>query len=179
MAGKSIVVLTFVVALVAQGSAQDAKAVIASVSKAMGVETLKTIQYSATGFDFALGQAPNAASPWPKFINKSYTRAIDFEAPASRVARVRVQGENPPRGGGQQPIVGEHHRINAHRHRDEAVGHAGDGSCRKVFCARSLAQCAVAAQTVGGRIHVSASSRRNKASPTEISRQNMVERIET
>ena len=107
MARKLIVVLTFVVALVAQGSAQDAKAVIASVSKAMGVETLKTIQYSATGFDFALGQAPNAASPWPKFINKSYTRAIDFEAPASRVARVRVQGENPPRGGGQQPIVGE------------------------------------------------------------------------
>src|SRR6187549_1825155 len=106
MAGKTIVVVTFTLALVAQGSAQDAKAVIASASKAMGVETLKTIQYSATGFDFALGQAPNAASPWPKFINKSYTRAVDFEAPASRVARVRVQGENPARGGGQQPIVG-------------------------------------------------------------------------
>ena len=64
-------------------------------------------QYSATGFDFALGQAPNPSSPWPKFINKSYTRAIDFEKPASRVERVRVQGENPPHGGGQQPIVGE------------------------------------------------------------------------
>ena len=57
--------------------------------------------------DFALGQAPNPSSPWPKFINKSYTRAINFETPASRVDRVRVQGENPPRGGGQQPIVGE------------------------------------------------------------------------
>jgi len=107
MARRLIVVAAFALALVAHGSAQDAKAVIAAASKAMGVETLKTIQYSATGFDFALGQAPNAASPWPKFINKSYTRAIDFEKPASRVARVRVQGENPPRGGGQQPIVGE------------------------------------------------------------------------
>jgi hypothetical protein len=48
-------------------SAQDAKAVIGNASRAMGVETLKTVQYSATGMDFALGQAPNPASPWPKF----------------------------------------------------------------------------------------------------------------
>jgi glyoxylase-like metal-dependent hydrolase (beta-lactamase superfamily II) len=88
-------------------SAQDAKSVIAGASQALGVETLKTVQYSATGHDFALGQAPNPSSPWPKFINKSYTRAIDFDASSSRVDRVRVQGENPPHGGGQQPIVGE------------------------------------------------------------------------
>jgi glyoxylase-like metal-dependent hydrolase (beta-lactamase superfamily II) len=88
-------------------SAQDAATIIANASKALGVDTLKTVQYSATGFDFALGQAPNPSSSWPKFINKSYTRAIDFEAPASRVDRVRMQGENPPHGGGQQPIVGE------------------------------------------------------------------------
>src|SRR5262245_48900766 len=88
-------------------SAQDARSVIAEASKTMGVETLKTVQYSATGLDFALGQAPNPSSPWPKFINKSYTRSINFETPASRVERVRVQGENPPHGGGQQPIVGE------------------------------------------------------------------------
>jgi glyoxylase-like metal-dependent hydrolase (beta-lactamase superfamily II) len=93
--------------LVGSPSAQDAKAVVANASQAMGVSTLKTVQYSATGLDFALGQAPNPSSPWPKFINKSYSRTIDFEAPASRVERVRMQGENPPRGGGQQPIVGE------------------------------------------------------------------------
>ena len=88
-------------------SAQDANTVIANASKAIGVDSLKTVQYSATGLDFALGQAPNPSSPWPKFINKSYTRAINFETPASKVDRVRMQGENPPRGGGQQPIVGE------------------------------------------------------------------------
>ena len=88
-------------------SAQDAKAVIGDAARAMGVDTLKTVQYSATGFDFVLGQAPNPSSPWPKFINKSYARAINFETPASRVDRVRMQGENPPRGGGQQPVVGE------------------------------------------------------------------------
>jgi glyoxylase-like metal-dependent hydrolase (beta-lactamase superfamily II) len=89
------------------GQAQDAKPVIAAASAAIGVDQLKTVQYSATGFDFALGQSYNPDAPWPKFINKSYTRAIDFQVPSSRVERVRLQGENPPRGGGQQPVRGE------------------------------------------------------------------------
>jgi glyoxylase-like metal-dependent hydrolase (beta-lactamase superfamily II) len=105
---KTVLAVVSLAALwVWSASAQDAKSVIAGASKAIGVDTLKTVEYSATGFDFALGQAPNPSSPWPKFINKSYSRAIDFEKPASRVDRVRVQGENPPHGGGQQPIVGE------------------------------------------------------------------------
>src|SRR5688500_4959336 len=104
---KCLAVFGLSTVLVGTPSAQDAKAVIADASRAMGVDTLKTVQYSATGFDFVLGQAPNASSPWPKFINKSYTRSINFEARASRVDRGRMQGENPPRGGGQQPVVGE------------------------------------------------------------------------
>jgi len=99
--------LAVAAALVWTLSAQDAKAVIDGASRAMGVDALKTVQYSATGLDFALGQAPNPSSPWPKFINKSYSRSIDFEAPASKVDRVRAQGENPPHGGGLQPIVGD------------------------------------------------------------------------
>jgi len=102
-----LIVLATAAALTWTASAQDAGSVIAGASKAIGVDTLKSVQYSATGFDFALGQAPNPSSPWPKFANKSYTRSINFETPASKVDRVRVQGENPPRGGGQQPIVGE------------------------------------------------------------------------
>ena len=104
---KMLTGLALVAAMVWAASAQDAQTVIGNASKAMGVDTLKTVQYSATGMDFALGQAPNPSSPWPKFVNKSYTRAINFETPASKVDRVRMQGENPPRGGGQQPIVGE------------------------------------------------------------------------
>ncbi|HMF93036.1 MAG TPA: MBL fold metallo-hydrolase [Vicinamibacterales bacterium] len=103
LAGLAVVA----VLVVGRPSAQDASAVVASASQAIGVSTLKTVQYSATGLDFALGQAPNPGSPWPKFINKSYARSIDFEGRASRVERVRMQGENPPHGGGQQPIVGE------------------------------------------------------------------------
>src|SRR5688572_11120429 len=84
--------------------AQDARTVISNASKAMGADNLKTIEYSGSGADFALGQSANPNLPWPRFINKTYTRMIDFEAPASRVNRIRMQGENPPRGGGQQPI---------------------------------------------------------------------------
>jgi glyoxylase-like metal-dependent hydrolase (beta-lactamase superfamily II) len=87
--------------------AQDAKAVIDTASKAMGADILKTMEFSATGFDFVLGQSYRPDAPWPKFVNKTYTRAVDFQVPASRVDRIRLQGENPPRGGGQQPIRGE------------------------------------------------------------------------
>jgi glyoxylase-like metal-dependent hydrolase (beta-lactamase superfamily II) len=107
---RHLVAIAFIVTAAAgplAQNAQDGQVVIATASRAMGADNLKTIEYSATGFDFVLGQAPNPSSPWPKFTNKSYKRQIDFEAPASRVERVRVQFENPPRGGGQQPVRGE------------------------------------------------------------------------
>ena len=99
--------LAVVTLMCSPAAAQDAQAVIANASKAMGEDALKTVEYSATGFDFALGQNYNSTAPWPKFINKSYTRAIDFQIPASRVARIRTQGEFPQRGGGAQPLRGE------------------------------------------------------------------------
>jgi glyoxylase-like metal-dependent hydrolase (beta-lactamase superfamily II) len=85
--------------------AQDAKSVIDSASKAMG--SLKSVEYSGSGYDYAIGQNVNPNSPWPKFIDKTYKRTMNFETPAYRMERTRMQGENPPRGGGQQPIVGE------------------------------------------------------------------------
>ena len=107
MLKPSLAALAVAAALPWSASAQDARTVITNASNALGVNALKTVQYSATGYDFALGQAPNATSPWPKFINKSYTRSINFETPASKVDRVRAQAENPPRGGGQQPVIGD------------------------------------------------------------------------
>jgi glyoxylase-like metal-dependent hydrolase (beta-lactamase superfamily II) len=87
--------------------AQDARAVIDAASRAMGVQALRTVQYTATGYDFAIGQSGAPGAPWPRFRNPTYTRSVNFETPASRVDRVRVQGEVPPYGGGLQPIVGE------------------------------------------------------------------------
>ncbi|MBV9508299.1 MAG: MBL fold metallo-hydrolase [Acidobacteriia bacterium] len=91
----------------AAGGNHDAKTVLGNVSRAMGADNLKSIQYSGSGADFSLGQAMNPTSAWPRFTDKTYTRTIDFDKQASELQRVRVQGENPPRGGGGQPLVGE------------------------------------------------------------------------
>jgi glyoxylase-like metal-dependent hydrolase (beta-lactamase superfamily II) len=91
----------------ATGTATDVKTAVNNSLKAMGADNLKTIEYSGSGADFSVGQSQNPKSGWPRFTNKTYTRQIDFNAPASRVQRVRIQGENPPRGGGGQPLVGE------------------------------------------------------------------------
>ena len=165
-------------------SAQDTATVIANASKALGVDTLKTVQYSATGFDFALGQAPNPSSPWPKFINKSYTRSIDFEAPASRVERVRVQGENPPHGGGQQPIVGEQPVTQT------IVVSAGTPWVQQLeiwmmphgfLRAAAKRNATVEAKTVGGKKYTVVSfAGENKAKVNGyLNDQNLVERVET
>jgi len=171
-------------ALVWTVSAQDAKSVIANASKAMGVDALKTVQFSATGLDFALGQAPNPSSPWPKFINKSYTRAINFETPASRVERVRVQGENPPHGGGQQPIVGE-------QPQNQTIIVAADTPWPQqleiwmmphAFLRAAAARNAtVEAKTVGGKkYNVISFTGDNKAKVNGyVNAQNLVERVET
>ena len=105
MSKRCIAALAAVMLLSWTASAQDAKTVIDNASKAMG--SLKSVEYSGSGFDYAIGQNVNPNSPWPKFIDKTYKRTMNFETPAYRMERTRVQGENPPRGGGQQPIVGE------------------------------------------------------------------------
>jgi glyoxylase-like metal-dependent hydrolase (beta-lactamase superfamily II) len=84
-----------------------AQAALQKASKALGVDSLQSIEFSGAGVDYALGQAPNVKSPWPKFNDKSYDRTVNFAPWATRLQRVRTQAENPPRGGGGQPIVGE------------------------------------------------------------------------
>jgi glyoxylase-like metal-dependent hydrolase (beta-lactamase superfamily II) len=87
-------------------AAQDAKTVIDNASRAMGADRVKTLEYSGSGADFGLGQGQNPG-PYPRFLNKTHTRVIDFETPATHMTRVRLQGENPPRGGQNQPMRGE------------------------------------------------------------------------
>ena len=80
---------------------------LAEISQALGADGLTSLQFTASGHDYAFGQAPNVKAPWPKFNVKSYQRVVTFEPWATRLERVRTQFENPPRGGGGQPIVGE------------------------------------------------------------------------
>ena len=92
---------------------QDAKAVLSSASQAMGADNLKTIQYSGTGTEFAFGQAFNPSSPWPGFADMSYTRTINYDAPAWRIDRVLAPVPPDRRGGGLPPGPTQTVAINA------------------------------------------------------------------
>ena len=77
------------------------------IADALNVSTTKTFQFTANGRMFAVGQNASPAAPWPRHYVKSLTRVYDFTQGAMREEIVRTQGEEPPSGGGGQPIQGE------------------------------------------------------------------------
>jgi len=82
------------------GYAQDGRAALEGVAKAMGAASVKSIQYSGNGVNFQVGQNYSPDLPWPRFVVKSYTRAVSYETASIRDELVRTLGENPHRGGG-------------------------------------------------------------------------------
>jgi glyoxylase-like metal-dependent hydrolase (beta-lactamase superfamily II) len=87
--------------------AQDGRATLESVARAMGATTLNSIQYTGSGVIFAPGQSQTPGKAWPRFNLKSLTRSVNYETASLRDEVVRTQAEDPPRGGGNQPIRGE------------------------------------------------------------------------
>ena len=175
--------VTLIVLLFASTAfAQDARTVIDNASKAMGA--LKTVEYSGTGFDFAIGQNANPNLPWPKFIDKTYKRVMNFETPAFRMDRVRMQGENPPHGGGQQPIYGEQNQnqtvvvgVNTPWVQQLEIWMMPQGFLQ----AAATNNATMASKTIAGKKYsVVTFTGQNKAKVNGyINDQNMVERVET
>jgi glyoxylase-like metal-dependent hydrolase (beta-lactamase superfamily II) len=181
-----MVALSLLSLLVWADGAQDPKAVISNASKALGADNLKTIEYSGSGYDFALGQAPNPSSPWPKFNDKSYTRVIDFDAPASRMQRIRTQAENPPHGGGQQPIIGEQNQTQVIAPGSPQAATLPDELMMTVpygflKAAASAKDTSVKSQTIGGKKNTVLSfTALNKAQVNGyLNDQDILERVET
>jgi len=87
----------------ASATLQDATSVLNDAARALGASELRTVQYSGTGFVYAFAQSYRPGGPYPKF-HATYSRAIDFERGLSRDETVRTQFEDPPRGGGGQPL---------------------------------------------------------------------------
>jgi glyoxylase-like metal-dependent hydrolase (beta-lactamase superfamily II) len=104
------VALIVALALLTSAPARTQSAVQAAAD-ALGVARVQTIQYSGWGSDFIFGQAYDGNSPWPRFYVPAFSMTIDYAAPAMRDDRRRTQAENPPLGGGFQPIVGEQRQI--------------------------------------------------------------------
>jgi hypothetical protein len=87
--------------------AQDARATLAEAARALGTDGLKSLEYSGSRTPFAFGQSAAPGQPWPRLTFKSFTRSVNYETASLHDAIIRTQGDNPVRGGGQQPIRGE------------------------------------------------------------------------
>jgi glyoxylase-like metal-dependent hydrolase (beta-lactamase superfamily II) len=108
---RAIAVLAAVLIAPLAVAAQDARAGLEAAARAMGADGLKSIQYTGHGANFAVGQSQTPGGPWPRFNAKSYTRAVNYETAALRDEVVRTQAEQPPRGGGVQPVRGEQRQV--------------------------------------------------------------------
>jgi glyoxylase-like metal-dependent hydrolase (beta-lactamase superfamily II) len=98
-------VLTLSIASCAQ------KTGIAAVADAMGATNLNSVEYSGSGQLFGFGQAYIPGERWPRFVQRSYDVAINYQMPAMRMNTVRSQGEYPPRGGAAQPVGADQRTI--------------------------------------------------------------------
>src|SRR5688572_11166617 len=76
----------------------DARAALLTSVKAMGADSLKTIEYTGAGFSSQIGQQFNVEGGWPTYQVIDYTRSIDFDARWSREDYTRQQGNYPTFG---------------------------------------------------------------------------------
>jgi hypothetical protein len=159
--------------------AQDAKTAISNASKAMGADDLKTVEFTATGWEYAFGQAVNPKSPWPGFESKTYTRTINFEIPAWHIERVLAPVSPSRRGGGLPPPPSQNFVINPNTNWAQQLDHwmTPYGFLR----AAAAADATVASQKIGGKnYNVVTFMGQNKAKVNGyINEQNMVQKVET
>jgi len=92
-------------------SAQDSKAALQKVAGALGADITSSVVIIGSGVQWQAGQAKTPGMAWPKFNAKSFTRSINYDTAAMRDEIIRTQAENPPQGGGVQPVRGEVRQI--------------------------------------------------------------------
>ena len=93
---------------VVPAAAQNARALLQAADNAVGASKVNSIQYTGTGRISYLGQNFTTADDWPRVDLKSWSQTIDYGSKSVKEEMVRVQGDNPPRGGGAGfPITGE------------------------------------------------------------------------
>ncbi len=107
-------VLTLIAAIVLcsplPSAPQGGPATLENTAKALGADSVKTLQYSASGVSFAMGQSQAPGGAWPRFNIPTFTRTINYETASLREEQTRSRAEMPPRGGGV-PAVGESRQV--------------------------------------------------------------------
>src|SRR6202035_4010939 len=93
---------------VGPAAAQNARALLQAADNTVGASKVNSIKYTGTGRISYLGQNFTTADDLPRVDLKSWSETIDYGSKSAKEEMVRVQGNNPPRGGGAGfPITGE------------------------------------------------------------------------
>jgi glyoxylase-like metal-dependent hydrolase (beta-lactamase superfamily II) len=103
------VIAAMAVMLSTAGHAQTNR--LAAAAEAMGATNLNSIQFTGSGDVFSFGQAFEPGQRWPRFIQRTYNAAINYQTPGMRLIQVRSQGEHPPRGGGAQAVAADQRTV--------------------------------------------------------------------
>jgi glyoxylase-like metal-dependent hydrolase (beta-lactamase superfamily II) len=92
--------------------AQSTKNPIRLAAEALAADQIHTLQFSASGDSFTVGQNYSPNDPWPRVPVKSFAALINYETGSMRLDMLRELGPTMPRGGGV-PFSGELHQIQA------------------------------------------------------------------
>jgi glyoxylase-like metal-dependent hydrolase (beta-lactamase superfamily II) len=109
---RSVIVLLTSLLLLSPltADAQDNRAALEAVAKALGADGLKSIEIQGGGTFFWAGQSYTAGTAWPQFNVRSFTRTLNYDTAALRDEMVRTRTLEPPKGGGPY-VRGEHKAI--------------------------------------------------------------------
>lgn len=100
----TICALTYVAVPVAQQNA------LQTAATALGVATVKTLEFKGSGQNFSVGQNYVPSDPWPAVTVREYTAAVNYDTASMRVEMLREMGTVMPRGGGA-PFTGQQRQI--------------------------------------------------------------------
>ena len=111
LAGACVVMLAGA-SLIAQQARSTTAAgpTLQSAVAALNVTSLRSVQFTATGRSFVLGQPATATDQWPARQIKSYTAQIEYVTNSMRIEQVVTMPTPAPRGGGAA-ITGEQRQV--------------------------------------------------------------------
>jgi Metallo-beta-lactamase superfamily len=100
LAGMAVLAACSTLPLHGQGGSASIQRALAATN----AEHIDSVQVTGRGFDALFGQAYDGDSAWPRFSLTRYRATINFKDNSLVDERVRSQLQNPPLGGGNQPI---------------------------------------------------------------------------
>jgi glyoxylase-like metal-dependent hydrolase (beta-lactamase superfamily II) len=83
---------------------QSGSAAVQRAIAATQYDNIDFLQITGRGFDALFGQAYDGDSGWPRFALSRYRASVNYKDDSLVDERVRSQLQNPPLGGGNQPI---------------------------------------------------------------------------